>query len=69
MAKCEFTGKAPHAGNNVPKSQHKTRRMINPNVQKIGGVRMSTRFRRTLLKYGILEKGKSAEMSKVFRVK
>ncbi len=56
MPKCDFTGKRPHAANNVPKSQHKTRRTVQPNIQKVGGVRMSTRFRRTLLKYGLLER-------------
>jgi ribosomal protein L28 len=67
MAKCEFTGKIPRGANNVPKSMHKTRRMVQPNVQKIGGVKMSTRFRRTLVKYGLLEKGKTADLKKVFR--
>jgi ribosomal protein L28 len=69
MAKCDFTGKVPHAVNNVPKSMHKTRRMVQPNVQKIGGVKMSTRFRRTLVKYGVLEKGNTAQLSTVFRGK
>ncbi len=69
MPKCDFTGKKPHAVNNVPKSMHKTRRMVQPNVQKIGGVKMSTRFRRTLVKYGLLEKGKTAELSQIFRTR
>jgi ribosomal protein L28 len=69
MAKCDFTGKVPRSGHNVPKSQHKTKRWFQPNVQKVGGVRMSTRFRRTLVKYGIIEKGKPANLKKVFAAK
>jgi ribosomal protein L28 len=69
MPKCVFTGKVPHSANNVPKTMHKTKRMVQPNVQKIGGVRMSTRFRRTLVKYGIIEKGKPVDMREIFRVR
>lgn len=48
MAKCALTGKRPHAGNNVPHSVHKTRRMIKPNIQKFRGVKLSTRAIRTI---------------------
>ncbi|MEI6478057.1 MAG: bL28 family ribosomal protein [bacterium] len=48
MAKCMLCTKGPHAGNNVPKSQHKTRRTIQPNIQKVDGIRMCTRCLRTL---------------------
>jgi large subunit ribosomal protein L28 len=48
MAKCTLCGKGPAAGNNVPKSQHKTRRMIKPNIQKIDGISVCTRCMRTL---------------------
>ena len=46
---------------------HKTRRMVQPNGQKIGGVKMSTRFRRTLKKYGVIETGKPADLKSLFR--
>jgi ribosomal protein L28 len=48
MAKCMICAKGPVAGNNVPKSQHKTRRMIRPNIQKFQGIKMCTRCLRTL---------------------
>jgi large subunit ribosomal protein L28 len=35
MAKCEFCGKLPMYGNNVPHSLHKTRRRWRANLQKV----------------------------------
>jgi len=37
-----LTGKRPSAGNNKPKSLHKTRRTFKPNVQKFRGLKLST---------------------------
>ena len=48
MAKCLLCGKGPAAGNRVPKSQHKTKRLIQPNIQKVNGIRMCTRCLRTI---------------------
>jgi len=48
MAKCDLCGKTPVAGRNVPKSQHKTNRMFQPNVQRIDGMDICTRCLRTL---------------------
>lgn len=48
MAKCQICGKGPVAGRNVPKSQHKTPRLLQPNVQKIDGISMCTRCLRTI---------------------
>ena len=48
MAKCMLCGKGPHAAQNVPKSMHKTKRVVQPNIQKIGGIAMCTRCMRTL---------------------
>jgi ribosomal protein L28 len=62
MPKCEFTGRVPHSANNVPKSMHKTKRLVQPNIQKVGGVKMSTAFRRTLKKYGLIEPGKPVDL-------
>lgn len=59
MAKCMYTGKAPRTGNNRPKSLKATSRWYQPNVQKVGGVKMSTTFRRTLKKYGLIQSGRS----------
>ena len=42
MATCMLTGKRPSAGNNKPKSVHKTRRVFKPNVQKFRGLKVST---------------------------
>jgi len=65
MAKCVFTGKQPRSGNNVPKSQHKTERLIQPNVQKVHGIKMSTRFYRTLKKHGITQPGQPIDTEKL----
>jgi large subunit ribosomal protein L28 len=35
MARCEFCGKLPMYGNNVPHSVHKTRRRWRANLQKV----------------------------------
>ena len=51
MAKCMLCTKGPSSGNNVPKSQHKTKRMIQPNIQKVSGVHMCTRCMRTLKRF------------------
>ena len=48
MAKCTLCGKGPVAGRNVPKSQHKTSRMFQPNIQHVDGIAMCTRCLRTL---------------------
>lgn len=48
MAKCMLTGKRPVAVNNVPKSMHKTRRMVKPNIQKFRGLKVSTAAIRTI---------------------
>jgi ribosomal protein L28 len=42
MATCMLTGKRPSAGNNKPKTLHKTRRMFKPNIQKFRGLKLST---------------------------
>lgn len=55
MAKCQICGKGPVAGRNVPKSQHKTPRMLQPNVQKIDGIQMCTRCLRTLRKAAAMQ--------------
>jgi len=54
MAKCMLCGKGPQTGNNVPKSQHKTKRLIQPNIQNVDGVAMCTRCLRTLKKGAVL---------------
>ena len=67
MAICEISGKGKMYGHNVSFSQHKTRKIFKPNVQKrtlvINGkkVRMniSTSALRTLKKKGIIESKKS----------
>ena len=68
MAICEMTGKGKMYGHNVSFSQHKTRKVFKPNVQKrtlvINGkkVRMniSTSALRTLKKKGIIGGAKKA---------
>ena len=63
MAICEISGKGKMYGHNVSFSQHKTRKVFKPNVQKrtlvINGkkVRMniSTSALRTLKKKGIIQ--------------
>jgi ribosomal protein L28 len=37
-----LTGKRPSAGNNKPKTLHKTRRVFKPNVQRFRGLNLST---------------------------
>ena len=54
MAKCMLCGKGPVTGNNVPKSQHKTKRQIQPNIQSVDGVRVCTRCIRTLKRGAVL---------------
>ena len=52
MPKCQLCGKGPVAGKNVPKSMHKTNRMIQPNIQKFNGVKVCTRCLRTIKSAG-----------------
>lgn len=47
-------GKGPHSAFNVPKSMHKTKRMVQPNVQSVGGVKLCTRCMRSLKRDGVL---------------
>ena len=51
MSKCTLCGKGPVAGRNVPKSQHKTARMFQPNIQTVDGIKMCTRCLRTLKRH------------------
>lgn len=63
MAICELTGKGKMYGHNVSFSQHKTRKVFKPNIQKktllIDGkkvkVNLSTSALRTLKKKGLLK--------------
>lgn len=63
MAVCEITGKGKMYGHNVSFSQHKTRKVFHPNVQKhtfvIDGRRVklnvSTSALRTLRKKGVIK--------------
>lgn len=50
MAKCMLCGKGPVSANNVPHSQHKTKRVMKPNIQKFHGVKLCTRCLRSLKK-------------------
>ena len=62
MAVCEITGKGKMYGHNVSFSQHKTRKVFKPNVQKrtfiVDGQRVklnvSTSALRTLRKKGLI---------------
>lgn len=64
MAICEVSGKGKMYGHNVSFSQHKTRKVFKPNIQKktlvINGkkvkMNVSTSALRTLKKKGIIEK-------------
>lgn len=47
---CEICGKSTSVGYNRPKSQHKTKRLIQPNVQKWNGLVICTRCRRIISK-------------------
>ena len=63
MAACELTGKGKMYGHNVSFSQHKTRKVFKPNVQKktlnINGqkikVNIATSTLRTLKKKGLIK--------------
>lgn len=48
MAKCMLCAKGPVSGHNVPKSMHKTKRRIQPNIQKVSGIKMCTRCLRSI---------------------
>ncbi len=64
MAICELTGKGKMYGHNVSFSQHKTRKVFKPNIQKktleVNGkkikVNISTSALRTLKKKGFIKK-------------
>lgn len=47
---CDLCGKTVSVGYNRPKSLHKTRKEIRPNLQKWAGLLICTRCRRTLRK-------------------
>lgn len=49
---CQICLKAPMMGNNRPKSLHKTRRVIKPNLQKMDGLVVCARCRRSLSRVG-----------------
>ena len=63
MAICEISGKGKMYGHNVSFSQHKTRKVFKPNIQKktilIGGkklnINVSTAALRTLKKKGLIK--------------
>ena len=63
MAVCELTGKGKMYGHNVSFSQHKTRKVFKPNIQKktltINGqkvkVKVATSTLRTLKKKGLIK--------------
>ena len=63
MAICEISGKGKMYGHNVSFSQHKTRKVFKPNIQKktllIGGkklkISVSTAALRTLKKKGLIK--------------
>ncbi|AKM81915.1 TPA: 50S ribosomal protein L28 [Candidatus Berkelbacteria bacterium] len=50
---CYLCGKTVTTGNNVPHSQHKTRRFIRPNIQKTRGMIICTKCLRTINKYSV----------------
>lgn len=45
---CQICGKKPQVGYNRPHSLHRTKRLINPNIQKNKGKKICTRCLRTL---------------------
>lgn len=47
---CEICGKAPMSGFNKPHSLHKTKRVVKPNIQKLGGLYVCTRCQKTITK-------------------
>lgn len=47
---CELCGKSTGSGYNRPKSLHKTKRQIHPNIQKWNGLQICTRCRKTINK-------------------
>lgn len=48
---CDLSGTRSQVVNNKPKSQHKTKRLVHPNLQKWNGLIITNRTRRTLKKY------------------
>ena len=63
--KCSLTGTGIQTGNNVPNSNHRTRRIFAPNLQKVTlksdllkktfQLKLTTRTIRTITKYGSLD--------------
>ncbi|MEK7548536.1 MAG: L28 family ribosomal protein [Patescibacteria group bacterium] len=49
---CEICGKGPVIGFNRPKSLHKTKRIVRPNIQRWNKLDICSRCRRTLVKTG-----------------
>ena len=47
---CQICLKSPQVGFNRPKSLHKTKKLILPNLQKLDGLLICTRCRKTLAK-------------------
>jgi ribosomal protein L28 len=45
---CQISGVSSRVGYNRPKSLHKTKRLIHPNIQKWHGLLITNRVRRTL---------------------
>ncbi len=68
MQVCELTGKGKQFGENVPFSQHKTKKVWKPNLQtktliiegKKVRMKLSTQAIRTLKKKGLITSGKPA---------
>lgn len=54
MSICEICQKSEQIGFNRPNSQHRTKRIIKPNLQKVNNKKICTRCLRTLNKKQIL---------------
>ena len=50
LKNCQVCKKAQTVGNNKPHSQHRTKRIILPNIQKTNGLIICTRCLRTKIK-------------------
>lgn len=50
MNTCQICGKTVSMGYNRPHSQHRTKKQIKPNIQKIRGLYLCTRCLRTITK-------------------
>ncbi|HSX42159.1 MAG TPA: bL28 family ribosomal protein [Candidatus Saccharimonadales bacterium] len=53
---CALCGKTAVSANNRPKSLHKTKRLMRPNLQKWNGLYICSRCRRTLKAAGLNSK-------------